>query len=160
NQVRAQNDYWYMTNVANANQYGDSWEESWYCADTTAHLQQAADTSRPSLAVQAIQPPKFPPNLAIAVDDPTTTDGLVALLGGYPNPFHTDFMLKYYLHANARVRIRLLDLNGRVIEEQNPGKQGIGLHLVEFSQPQLANGMYVAELSVNGRTTTQRMIKY
>ncbi|MBK9449375.1 MAG: alkaline phosphatase D family protein [Bacteroidetes bacterium] len=160
NQVRAQNDYWYVTNVSNANQYGDSWEESWYCADTTAHLQQAADTSRPSLAVQAIQPPKFPPNLAIAVDDPTTTDGLVALLGGYPNPFHTEFMLKYYLHANARVRIRLLDLNGRVIEEQNPGKQGTGLHIAEFSQPQLANGMYIAELSVNGRTTSQRMIKY
>ncbi len=43
NQVRAQNDYWYVTNVSNANQYGDSWEESWYCADTTAHLQQAAE---------------------------------------------------------------------------------------------------------------------
>ncbi len=160
NQARAQNDYWYVTNVANPNQYGDSWEESWYCADTTAHLQEAADTSHPSLAVQAVQPPKFPPNLPIAVDDPTTTDGLVALLGGYPNPFHTDFMLKYYLHANARVQVRLLDINGRVIEAQNPGRQATGLHIVEFSQPQLPNGMYIAELSVNGRTTTQRMIKY
>ncbi|HEX2899050.1 MAG TPA: alkaline phosphatase D family protein [Bacteroidia bacterium] len=160
NQARAQNDYWYVTNVANPNQYGDTWEESWYCADTTAHLQQAADTSRAPIGANAIQPPKFPPNLAIAVDDPTTTDGLVALLGGYPNPFHTDFMLKYYLHANARVSIRLLDLQGRVIEEQDLGKQSTGLHIVEFSQPQLANGMYIAELNVNGRTATQRMIKY
>lgn len=160
NHARAQNDYWFVTNVSNANQYGDYWEESWYCADTTAHLQQSADTSVAPLGVHALPPPKYPPNLAIAVDDPTTTDGLVALLGGYPNPFHTDFMLKYYLHAGSTVKIRLMDIQGRVVEEQNPGKLPKGLHIAEFSHPDLANGIYLAELSVNGRVAVQRMIKY
>lgn len=160
NQVRAQSDFWFVSNVANPNQYGQSWEESWYCADTTRHLQQSQDTSHAPIGVHALPPPKYPPNLAIAVDDPHTTEGLVALIGGYPNPFHADFTLKYYLHVPARVRVRLVDIQGKVIEARDLGKQGIGLQLTEFDQPKLANGMYVAELEVNGRVARQRMIKY
>jgi alkaline phosphatase D len=160
NQQRSQADYWNVTNISNPNQYGESWEQSWYCADTTQHLQVGLSPSLPSVGVNALPPPLYPPNLAIAVDDPTTTDGLVALLGGFPNPFHTDFMLKYYLHANAKVNVRLMDMHGKVVEEQTLGKQNVGLHIVEFNQPTLANGLYVAELNVNGRTVTQRMVKY
>lgn len=160
NQQRAQADYWFVTNIANANQYGQFWEESWYCADTTAHLQQSADTSHAPASVHALLPPKYPPNLPIAVDDPTTTEGLVALIGGYPNPFHTDFMLKYYLFANAKVHVRLIDIQGKVVEDRNLGKQGVGLHIAEFEPKDLPNGIYLAELNVNGRRAVQRMIKY
>jgi alkaline phosphatase D len=160
NRQRAQADFWKIVNITNANQYGQTLNDSWYCADTTAHLQHAADSSHASVGVHAIAPPKFPPNLPIAVDDPTTTDGLVALLGGYPNPFHTDFMLKYYLHQPAKVSLRLIDLHGRVIERRNLGHEGSGLHIADFEQGNLANGIYVVELSVNGRIATQRMIKY
>ncbi len=160
NKERAQADYWNVANVANASQYAQSLETSWYCADTTAHLQQASDSSQAPLGVHAIIPPKYPPNLPIAVDDPTTTDGLVALLGGYPNPFHTDFAIKYYLHRAAKVSVRLVDLQGRDIEKRNLGHEAQGLHIVDFTQSQLANGLYFIELQVDGRTATQRMIKY
>jgi alkaline phosphatase D len=159
NQQRSQGDFWNITNITNPNQYAENWEQSWLCEDTTQHLQVAAGPATPSSTVSALPPPMYPPNVAIAVDDPTTTDGLVALLGGYPNPFQSEFMLKYYLHTNAKVTIRLVDVQGRVIEEQNPGKQGQGLHIVEFNQPTLAKGIYLAEMEVNGRTVTQRMIK-
>lgn len=160
NRERAQGDFWRVTNISNANQYADNWDVSWYCADTTAHLQQAADSSVAPQGVHAIPPPKFPPNLPIAVDDPTSTDGLMALLGGFPNPFHTDFMLKYYLHHPGKVTIRLIDLQGRVLDKRNLGQQGTGLHIAEFDEAQLADGMYMVELNVNGRIATQRMIKY
>jgi alkaline phosphatase D len=160
NAQRTQADFWRIVNIDNPNQYGQALNDSWYCADSAAHLTHATDSSHAPASVHALPPPKFPNNLPIAVDDPTTTEGQVALLGGYPNPFHAEFMLKYYLHAPAKVSVRLVDLTGKVIELQNLGRQGKGLHLAEFNQPDLANGMYLAQLQVDGRTTSQRMIKY
>lgn len=160
NRARAQADFWNITNISNPEQYGQSLDASWFCADSAAHLTQATDSSHAPLGVHALPPPKFPPNLPISVDDPTTTDGLVALLGGYPNPFHTEFMVKYYLHHPAKVNVRLVDAQGKLIERRNLGHEAAGLHLLEFEQSQLPNGIYLVLLEVNGRTVSHRMIKY
>ena len=160
NEERVQSDFWFLTNVSNQNQYGQRFETGWQCQDSAAHLNEAVDSTVAPSSVFATQPSKFPPNLAIGIADPKTTDGLVALLGGYPNPFHTEFMLQYYLHTPADVRIELVDLRGRLITQRALGKQNKGLHIQEFDQSELANGTYLVKLIANGRTAVQRMIKY
>lgn len=160
NPERVQADYWYVTNISNPNQYGQRYEAGWQCQDSAAHLSQANDSTVAPLSVQVMPPPKYPPNVAIAIDAASTTDGLVALLGAYPNPFHTEFMLQYYLYVPANVEIQLVDMQGRIIEERRLGKQVKGLHFQNFNQESLANGIYLVRINVNGRTANQRMIKY
>ena len=160
NPDRVQSDFWYVTNIGNPNQYGQRFEAAWQCLDSAAHLTQANDSTVAPQSAFATQPPKFPPNLAIAITNPANTDGMVALLGAYPNPFHSDFMLQYYLHVQAEVKVELIDAQGKLVEARQIGKQAKGLHLLEFDQAGLANGFYFVKLNVNGRFATQRIIKY
>lgn len=159
NQSRAQADYYYMDRIDTQGDYGYDHDESWMTEDQDGFLQQAADTSAPGQAVQAPQPSKNPPNLAIGIQDPQSPAGMVVMLGAYPNPFETDLTIKYYLHVAGQVALQLTDLTGKVVGTQDAGKQAPGLHFADFQGLDLPSGYYLLTLTIGDRSATRRVFR-
>lgn len=159
NQSRTQADYFFMDRIDTQGDYGYDHEESWMTEDQDGFLQKATDTAAAALAVQATQPSKTPPNLAIGIDDPKSPAGAVALLGAYPNPFEADMTIKYYLHTSGNVALQLTDLRGKVLEKQEAGKQAPGLHFANFQGLDLPAGYYLMTLTIGGQSTTRRVFR-
>ena len=79
-------------------------------------------------------------------------------LKGFPNPVADANRLSYQLGQSGKVRIELLDLEGRLIQTLFEGKQRKGKHEIEWDNPDLSAGIYVARL-VEERSGTVQAVK-
>ncbi|HHG83611.1 MAG TPA: T9SS type A sorting domain-containing protein [Bacteroidetes bacterium] len=159
NQQRAQADYFIINDIDNPSQYQYHYETSWLVNDQETFLRQAPGAAVAATGVQALQPDKTPPNVAIGLHDPQHAAATLALLGAYPNPFETEFLVKYYLHKPAQVQFSITDLAGQVLHTTETGKLSPGLHFTDFSQLALPAGFYLLRLQANGSTTTRRIYR-
>jgi hypothetical protein len=58
------------------------------------------------------------------------------------------------------MEMRILDLQGRVLESHSLGSRTPGLHIVPLRLSHLANGTYLVQLQANGRSISQRVVKF
>ncbi len=73
-----------------------------------------------------------------------------AQLKGFPNPVAQNNRLSFSLSQKAKIRIELLNLEGKIIQTLFKGKQIKGQHEIEWDSPDLASGIYVARLVNEG----------
>lgn len=77
----------------------------------------------------------------------------------FPNPSADHFTLSYTLNENAKVEAKLFSLTGQLVkvlmnEEQVAGKTEKRFEI----DPSVAKGNYFISLTVNGNTTTQKLV--
>ncbi len=77
----------------------------------------------------------------------------------FPNPSSEHFTLSYELMENAKVEARLISLTGQVVkvlmnEEQVAGKTEKRFEI----DPSVAKGTYFVSVSVNGVSSTQKIL--
>jgi hypothetical protein len=80
-----------------------------------------------------------------------------AILSNYPNPFNPTTTIHFTLNVAGNVSLTVYDVNGRQVTTLVNGYRLAGTHDVTFDGSNLASGVYVYTLSVNGRTSAAKM---
>ena len=86
------------------------------------------------------------------------TPGEFALRQNYPNPFNPTTSIRYQIPASGLVSLKVYDVLGNeaavlVNEQKSPG-----IYSVNFDASELASGVYVYQLRVNGLAATRKML--
>ena len=76
----------------------------------------------------------------------------------YPNPFNPTTTLEYSLERGERVELAVYNVAGQRVATLDEGFRGAGYHRATFDASGLASGVYYANLTAGGRTTTQKMV--
>jgi hypothetical protein len=78
----------------------------------------------------------------------------------YPNPANQNFEVKYKIvTAGSDVRISIYDTMGRLVAEQNPGKQTAGWYGAAFATENMENGVYLVQVALDNYVAhTERLL--
>lgn len=76
----------------------------------------------------------------------------------HPNPFNASTVLTFTLPKTTRVRLEVLDLNGRKVEQLLDSFLGAGEHSVRFTAERFASGVYFAVLRTSDRTFAKKLM--
>ncbi|MFA4837940.1 MAG: T9SS type A sorting domain-containing protein [Candidatus Neomarinimicrobiota bacterium] len=75
----------------------------------------------------------------------------------YPNPFNPVAHIEFDLPAVADVKISILNLQGRVVEQIVNQRFRSGKHIVPWNAVNFSSGIYFARLEVNGNISIRKM---
>jgi photosystem II stability/assembly factor-like uncharacterized protein len=95
----------------------------------------------------------------------TTTEGVTNIIGNptvlstlefdlyqnYPNPFNSSTIIPFRLSSGSYVEMTVYDISGKMIGSFQNAYYGAGLNTIEFNAHGHASGVYLCELSVNGK---------
>lgn len=97
------------------------------------------------------------PDLSAGINE--VVAGGISGLNVYPNPIKSEYKISYNLIENANVKAALYNLQGQEISEIVNENQITGPQLLEGVLPSdLAKGVYLVKLSVNGKQAAERLI--
>lgn len=85
-------------------------------------------------------------------------DGFEFFESVYPTPSNQTANLVYSLNQNSKVNIRIFNLKGQLIEQVLQADQAPGRYRAEVNTQNYANGVYIAEITLNGKVSKQKMI--
>ncbi|ADB40901.1 T9SS type A sorting domain-containing protein [Spirosoma linguale] len=81
-------------------------------------------------------------------------------LKAYPNPFDESTMIDYYLPAEGKVTIVIIDAQGKIINQLiKDENQSAGKHQIEWNATALKAGMYVPIIEHNQKKVVGRLVK-
>jgi flagellar hook assembly protein FlgD len=85
------------------------------------------------------------------------------LLGSFPNPFTSSTSVRYELAGSAPVRLRIYDVNGRLVRQLVDGTQGAGANEAAWNGQtdngsRAASGTYFLRLEALGVVETRRTV--
>jgi len=80
----------------------------------------------------------------------------------YPNPFNVRTLIKYRIFAADKVRIRIFDVRGRLVDSINEGYKSEGEHFVEWDGRSedgetVDSGIYFCRISTSGGEATAKL---
>ncbi len=81
-----------------------------------------------------------------------------ALLQAYPNPFNPVTNIEFSLKENGYVRLLVYNTLGQVVQTLVDDDLNAGKHKVTFNAKNLASGVYIYKLDVNGFTDTKKIV--
>ncbi|MBK9402403.1 MAG: DUF2341 domain-containing protein [Bacteroidetes bacterium] len=79
------------------------------------------------------------------------------VLSLYPNPAHSNTLLRFKMINPSPYQLNLTDVSGRLIYSQK-GSSNIGMNQIEMSVEQYASGIYFVELQTEGLTKSVKLI--
>lgn len=92
----------------------------------------------------------------VGTDDVAVKNPLRMLVS--PNPANADLQINYWLPAAAEVRIRIYDVNGRLLGEFDEGKRTAGVHWVKLGAVGIPKGMLLINLVAEETQVTQKVL--
>jgi hypothetical protein len=81
-----------------------------------------------------------------------------ALHQNYPNPFNPTTSISYSVKEAGFVTLKVYTVDGREVATLVNANQTVGLHTVDFNGSDLASGVYLYKLEVNGFSATHKMV--
>ncbi len=79
------------------------------------------------------------------------------LLDVFPNPFNASTMVKYKIPNESDISIRIIDINGRVLETIHYGKQLGGTHSLQWNSKNVSSGIYFIQLEYKSQILTKKI---
>ncbi|MEM1326207.1 MAG: alpha-amylase family glycosyl hydrolase [Bacteroidota bacterium] len=76
----------------------------------------------------------------------------------FPNPFLSNATVRYYLPEASSVSLRLLDMNGRLLQNIQLSTQASGWHDYFLQTPDLSSGIYFLQLQTRSEQVVQRVV--
>ena len=96
---------------------------------------------------------------AVDTEEPgTELPNAYSLNQNYPNPFGAQTTIQFSLPASQDVRLEIYDVLGRRVATLVDGTMTAGQHAVQFTAPNLSNGMYLYRLSTPTGSETKSMV--
>lgn len=149
----AQSDWYYVSDVTNANYTGTTWATGWLTNDGDNHLTQA------TAAAPADTYPPLAPSVTQTGVGIQTLDLDPVIVSAYPNPFVDKFVVQFNLFERENVKIQLTDISGKIILTENFGQTQSGLNYMEIDVPEISSGLYVLTLQTGNGVVNRRMTK-
>ncbi len=97
-----------------------------------------------------------------------STSGVVASLSGtptglalhqnFPNPFNPSTLIRFSIAENSQVSLRVYDLSGRMLLQNNFGRISQGNYQYNFDGSAYSSGIYVYEVSSGDKQMRKRMM--
>ena len=85
------------------------------------------------------------------------TEG-IELYQNYPNPFHGQTYISYYLHENCEVEISVFDLLGKKVTTLFAAMQATGKHQISWDASGFERGIYIVQLKAGSHYLHKKMI--
>lgn len=95
---------------------------------------------------------------AIATTEASYLPQDILLDQNYPNPFNPATTIAYSLPRSAMVRLEIFNMLGQRLEVLADGWQTAGQHRAVFNAGNLESGTYFYRLSVEGKSSSRRML--
>ncbi|MEL7124320.1 MAG: T9SS type A sorting domain-containing protein [Bacteroidota bacterium] len=76
----------------------------------------------------------------------------------FPNPVLSSSTIDYTLPESTRMELDLVNINGQVVRKLSNGQQAAGDYRLELKKEDLAAGIYLIRLQVEGGALSQRLI--
>ena len=76
----------------------------------------------------------------------------------YPNPVNDELNLNFALTRSSVMSLSIVDGTGRIVLNKDFGTQSSGAHVERVDVNQLASGIYLINLSVDGKFATERIV--
>ena len=90
------------------------------------------------------------------IDGIEGTDGNVSGVSIFPNPNNGVFSVELSLNTQAQVSYAIMDVQGRMIQQENLGKMS-GVNQQQVDMKGYAKGIYILRLDVDGEISTHRV---
>ncbi len=99
-------------------------------------------------------------SIPVGVDEPNPDNlpGSFTLFQNYPNPFNPTTVISFDLPTISEVRLSVIDMLGRTVDERDLGQLAVGLHEVEFDASALASGVYFYRIETTTAAISKKMI--
>ena len=81
-----------------------------------------------------------------------------SLYENYPNPFNPTTTIEYYVPADTKVTLKILDILGREVTTLVDEEVTAGKHKVIFDASSLSSGIYIYQLRTNDKIITRKMM--
>jgi hypothetical protein len=75
-----------------------------------------------------------------------------------PNPFNASFAVSYQLSAVSRVSLKLYDVTGRLVSNQELGIRNAGSHRAIINGERLASGVYLLKLAAGKEMVARKVV--
>lgn len=76
----------------------------------------------------------------------------------YPNPFNPSTQIQFGLPKNSHVKVDVFDIKGQKIAELVDGQKNAGYHTIIFDANNLASGLYIYRLDIDGKVLSKKML--
>jgi len=76
----------------------------------------------------------------------------------YPSPFKVRTTINYHLPYKTKIRLIVIDFNGKIIEKLVSEEHNAGMYEVEFNSENLPEGIYFYQLIADHHFETKKMI--
>ena len=76
-----------------------------------------------------------------------------------PNPARGNFTFQYFLPKSSSVKISIVDMQGKLVKEENPGETMKGLVTTQINIATLPAGIYFLTLNADGVIRTKKLVK-
>lgn len=81
-------------------------------------------------------------------------------LAAFPNPFELSTTINYYLPADGKVNLWIIDPQGKVVAQLlRDESQSAGSHRLEWKPEAISSGMYIPIVEVNQQRVSSRLVK-
>jgi len=155
NKSRTQADWYYVTTVDSL-LFEDNYAESWYVNDQERFLNGTTTASQRTGLLEPHAP--LLPNPVTSIDEQKISDETV-LFGIYPNPFAEKVLIKYYVYQPTIVRIKLVDVLGKIVLTEDLGQMQSGLHYAQLNLNGISTGTYIVVLESQNQVRKRKIIK-
>ena len=99
-----------------------------------------------------------PAEVTVATEEAAEVPEASTLNQNYPNPFNPTTTISYKLARVTSVRLRVYDVQGRLVSTLVEARQPAGTHTVSFDAGRLPSGSYFYRLELPEGTKTRQMM--
>lgn len=142
NQVRAQFDYYYLTDVEDP-QSGQSYGVGYKVYNQEKCAQKALTESFRTLPNPSLAPTQPTQKVAGTIEQEVNQPRLLSI---YPNPTTGSTTIQYYVQEAGKMEITLLDAMGRVVFVDSYQPNGAGVQYMKLNLEALEAGNYLLQL--------------
>ena len=91
---------------------------------------------------------------------PTNQEGLALQVNAFPNPFEQSTTINYFLPAEGKVNVWIINSQGKVIARLvNDENQSAGKHQLEWKPATVEAGLYIPIVEANQQRAVSRLLK-
>ncbi len=79
-------------------------------------------------------------------------------LDAYPNPFNPSTTISYTLKHADWVKINIVDINGRIVDQLVHAYQSVGEHRLRWNASQCSSGIYIVSMNVGNIQVNKKIV--
>ncbi|MEX0813096.1 MAG: alkaline phosphatase D family protein [Chitinophagales bacterium] len=148
---KAQTDFYFMNTISEVDT-GKEMLASWYVPNTGRQLKEATGPAEYTGEKKPFAPLN-PKQTSVSIEERVP----LTILGVYPNPAETYLQMQYYSPNQRKIQLQVIDLNGRVLIQEEINRHQQGVNYLQMDISKLAKGTYWVHFN-NGEETYQKQI--